>query len=143
MGDGLEIALGLGAGVFGMEIVAHLAHRYVMHGFLWRIHRDHHRPGHGFFQLNDTFFLIFAVPAWLCIQIGLQRHVAIAWATGFGITLYGIIYVLIHELLVHRRFKWIPVPKIGYWARLVRAHHRHHAQRDQGGGRNFGLLWFK
>ena len=46
-----------------MELVAWLTHRYIMHGLLWYFHRDHHaRDNKGFFEKNDFFFLIFAVP---------------------------------------------------------------------------------
>ena len=43
-----------------MEAVAWLAHKYVMHGFLWNVHQDHHVITGKFFQKNDWFFLIFA-----------------------------------------------------------------------------------
>ena len=39
-----------------MEGVAWLAHRYLMHGWLWIWHEDHHKPRHekhGFFEKND------------------------------------------------------------------------------------------
>ena len=42
-----------------MEGVAWLAHRYLMHGWLWIWHEDHHKPRHekhGFFEKNDLFF---------------------------------------------------------------------------------------
>jgi len=38
----------------GMEGVAWLAHKYLMHGFLWALHRDHHKKEqYGFFEHND------------------------------------------------------------------------------------------
>lgn len=33
-----------------MEGVTWLTHRYVMHGFLWYLHEDHHKKGPGFFE---------------------------------------------------------------------------------------------
>ena len=53
-----------------MEGITWLTHRYVMHGFLWYLHKDHHQKGDGFFEKNDAFFIIFAVPSWLCIMLG-------------------------------------------------------------------------
>ena len=41
-----------------MEGVTWLTHKYVMHGFLWYLHRDHHQPEPGFFEKNDAFFVI-------------------------------------------------------------------------------------
>ena len=45
-----------------MEGVTWLTHKYVMHGFLWYLHEDHHQPKYGsIFEKNDfvrsTFFL--------------------------------------------------------------------------------------
>ncbi len=45
-----------------MEAITWLTHKYVMHGFLWYLHEDHHKKGPGFFEKNDAFFLIFAIP---------------------------------------------------------------------------------
>ena len=55
-----------------MEFVAWFAHKYVMHGFLWFLHEDHHDGGYHPFQKNDAFFLIFAIPSWLSIMYGLM-----------------------------------------------------------------------
>ncbi|MEO5646949.1 MAG: beta-carotene hydroxylase, partial [Chitinophagaceae bacterium] len=51
-----------------MEGITWLTHKYVMHGFLWYLHEDHHKPGKGFFEKNDAFFLIFSIPSWLSIM---------------------------------------------------------------------------
>jgi len=34
---------------FAMEGVAWLTHRFVMHGLLWVLHKDHHQVEPGFF----------------------------------------------------------------------------------------------
>ena len=48
---------------FLMEGVAWFSHKYIMHGFLWSLHHDHHqRDDAGFFEKNDYFFLIFGIP---------------------------------------------------------------------------------
>ena len=39
-----------------MEGITWLTHRFVMHGFLWYLHEDHHKKGAGFFEKNDAFF---------------------------------------------------------------------------------------
>ena len=49
---------------FAMEFVAWFTHKFIMHGFLWNLHFDHHNTQPGFFQKNDAFFLIFAIPSW-------------------------------------------------------------------------------
>ncbi|MEI9957942.1 MAG: hypothetical protein WDM90_16940 [Ferruginibacter sp.] len=55
-----------------MEGITWLTHRFVMHGFLWYLHEDHHQPTGHTFEKNDAFFLIFAIPSWLCIMLGLH-----------------------------------------------------------------------
>lgn len=45
----------------GMEGVAWFSHKYIMHGFLWSLHKDHHKKDHkSWFERNDAFFLIYA-----------------------------------------------------------------------------------
>ena len=47
-----------------MEPMTWLIHKYVMHGFLWVLHKDHHDHNHeGELERNDLFFIIFALPA--------------------------------------------------------------------------------
>ena len=58
-----------------MEGAAWSAHKYLMHGFLWKVHEDHHKPTGHVFQKNDLFFLIFAIPSWLCIMLGVIYEV--------------------------------------------------------------------
>ena len=56
-----------------MEFVAWFTHRYIMHGLLWYFHRDHHtRDNKGFFEKNDFFFLIFALPGSILIMYGIE-----------------------------------------------------------------------
>lgn len=124
-----------------MEWVAWAAHRYLMHGPLWILHEDHHKPGRGFFERNDAFFLIFAIPSWLGIMLGLQNHLDWISGAGFGVLAYGITYVAVHEIVIHRRVTWLPVPKTGYWGAVVRAHRAHHSRATKERCTNFGLLW--
>jgi len=39
----INLLVFLGMAVY-MEYVAWFTHKYVMHGFLWVLHEDHHRP---------------------------------------------------------------------------------------------------
>ncbi len=56
---------------FFMEFVAWFTHKYIMHGFLWVLHEDHHKKDHSsFFEKNDAFFLIFAGPSMLLMYLG-------------------------------------------------------------------------
>lgn len=61
------------AAACGMELVAWVAHKYLMHGWLWSWHEDHHKPHFektGFFEKNDLFFIVFAIPSALCYMLG-------------------------------------------------------------------------
>ena len=111
---------------FGMEGVAWLTHRYVMHGFLWNLHSDHHKKEvTGFFEKNDYFFVIFAVPGML----------------GLGITIYGIAYFFVHDIFIHQRFKIFRNANQLYFRAIRRGHKMHHKHLGKEEGECFGMLW--
>ena len=123
-----------------MEGITWLTHRFVMHGFLWYLHRDHHQPGTGFFEKNDTFFLIFAIPGWLCIMLGLQNEIYWMAAIGFGIAMYGLAYFIVHEVIIHQRFKWFTKSNNTYIRTIRWAHKMHHKHFGKEEGESFGML---
>ena len=137
----LIFILGFIAAFFTMEVVAWLAHKYLMHGFLWAVHRDHHQPTGKALQRNDLFFLIFAIPAWQCIMLGFIFGSILSIGIGFGISLYGIIYFLFHEVLIHRRFNWLDNFNNTYFEGLKRAHRKHHEKTEKEDGECFGLIY--
>jgi hypothetical protein len=89
-----------------MEGFTWCLHRYVMHGFGWYLHKDHHEKGPGFFEKNDAYFLIFAIPSWLLIMLGVMYKQYWMICIGAGFTLYGMAYFLVHEVIIHQRIKW-------------------------------------
>ena len=132
------------AALAAMEGVAWASHKYVMHGFAWAWHRDHHEPHDGAFEKNDLFGLVGAALSIAMFALGspwlLGEH---AWwsgtSIGLGILGYGIIYTLVHDGLVHQRwFRY--VPRRGYLKRLVQAHNLHHATVGKNGGVSFGFV---
>lgn len=123
-----------------MEGVTWCTHRYVMHGFLWYLHQDHHQKSAGFFEKNDAFFLIFAIPSWLCIMLGLQQQVYWVAAIGFGIAMYGLAYFLVHEVIIHQRFKWFTKSNNTYVRAIRWAHKMHHKHLNKEDGESFGML---
>ncbi len=135
------INIGIVAGIFFlMEAIAWLTHKYVMHGFLWSLHKDHHEPHPGFFEKNDAFFLIFAVPSFFCIFIGGNTNQLWLFSIGLGIMLYGFAYFLVHEVLIHKRFSWFAKSENKY-LRVVRlAHKMHHKHLGKDKGESFGML---
>ena len=126
---------------FIMEGITWLTHKYVMHGFLWYLHEDHHKPTGHAFEKNDAFFLIFAIPSWLCIMLGLQNNVYWVAAIGFGIALYGLAYFIVHEVIIHQRFKWFTRSNNKYVRAIRWAHKMHHKHLDRHNGESFGMLY--
>ena len=132
------------ASVLFMEFVAWAAHKYVMHGFLWVWHEDHHRPNHekdGFFERNDLFFLVFALPSAGSYIVGATVP-GLFWLffVGVGISIYGLIYFLIHDVYIHRRFKWFNQLDNKYSRAILRAHGAHHTKSTKEDCESFGLL---
>ena len=123
-----------------MEVITWLTHKYVMHGFLWYLHEDHHQPSGHIFEKNDAFFLIFAIPSWLCIMLGLQNQLYWVAAIGFGIALYGLAYFIVHEVIIHQRIKWFSRTKIKYFIALRKGHKVHHKHLGKEDGECFGML---
>ena len=125
-----------------MEGVAWFTHKYVMHGFLWVLHKDHHdRSNHSPFEKNDFFFLIFALPGSLFIILGSQigTDFFLFWI-GIGITLYGAAYFFVHDLFIHQRVKVLKKTKNPYLLGIRRGHKVHHKQLDKEDGECFGML---
>lgn len=125
---------------FIMEGITWLTHKYVMHGFLWWLHKDHHQPVPGFFEKNDAFFIIFAVPSILLIYFGTYNQMWWMQAMGFGIMAYGFAYFLVHDVIIHQRFKWFTRSNNTYVRAIRRAHKMHHRHLDRHDGESFGML---
>lgn len=128
-----------------MEGIAWASHKYVMHGVAWAWHRDHHEPHGKVLEKNDRFALVGAVLSIAMFALGSPMVMGEgAWWPGtwigLGVLIYGVIYTLVHDGLVHQRyFRWIP--KRGYARRLVQAHKLHHATLGKEGGVSFGFVF--
>lgn len=126
-----------------MEAVAWFTHKYVMHGLLWRLHKDHHKKeSAGFFEHNDFFFLIFALPGIITLFFGMRSNFSVLFWIGLGITLYGMAYFLVHDIFIHQRFKIFRNTDNAYFKAVRRAHKMHHRHLDKENGECFGMLWF-
>ncbi|SMF16323.1 sterol desaturase family protein [Pseudobacteriovorax antillogorgiicola] len=123
-----------------MEWVAWFLHKYVMHGFLWSLHEDHHVPPKDRkIQKNDSFALFFAVPSFFAILFGTIYQIDYLQGAGYGVTAYGLVYFIIHEVVIHRRWKFFNMS--GPYIEAIRlAHHHHHQVQGKYGSFNFGML---
>ncbi|MDA9773877.1 sterol desaturase family protein [Saprospiraceae bacterium] len=138
----LIYALTVLAAYVGMEFMAWFTHKYVMHGFLWKWHEDHHVPHDNFFEKNDRFFLVYAIPSMICYMVGsFYPDLRFLLFVGIGISLYGLTYFLIHDVYIHRRFKWFKQLDGSYSRAILRAHGAHHSSQDKEKGESFGLLF--
>lgn len=127
--------------LMGMEGFAYAMHRWIMHGPGWFLHASHHRPRTGRWEWNDLFFVIFAMPSILLLLGGVRLGWG-DWATamGAGIAGYGAIYLIFHDILVHRRVPHRYVPRGSYMKRIMQAHRIHHAVETKQGAVSFGFL---
>ena len=125
-----------------MELFAWAVHRYVMHSrWGWGWHESHHTPHDRVLEKNDGFAVVFATPAILLFWIGAQPGLRPLWWAALGVTLYGVMYVLVHDGLVHQRWPFRVKPRGGYAKRLVQAHRLHHATHGRDGAVSFGFLY--
>lgn len=125
-----------------MEWVAWATHKYIMHGFLWSWHKSHHHPYKGIFEKNDLFGIFFSLPSIILCVWGLHESDKLyLFFIGFGIFLYGVFYVIFHDIIVHRRIKIKHRAKTSYMRRLIRAHKIHHKINTKNGAEAFGFLF--
>jgi beta-carotene 3-hydroxylase len=124
-----------------MEFVSWFSHKYIMHGSLWVLHEDHHVHKPGFFEKNDAFFLIFAIPSATSFIVGsIYPEVRGLVYVGLGILLYGIAYFLVHDVFIHQRFRWFTRTNNRYFRAIRKAHKVHHKHRGKEDGECFGML---
>jgi beta-carotene 3-hydroxylase len=123
-----------------MEWAAWALHKYVMHGVLWSLHEDHHVIDKDKkYQKNDYFAIFFAVPSFLSILYGNLGGVPWLEGAGYGVMLYGVVYFIVHEVAIHRRWKFFNLN--GKYIESLRIAHQHHHQvRTKEGASNFGML---
>jgi beta-carotene 3-hydroxylase len=124
-----------------MEGITWCTHRFVMHGFLWYLHKDHHKVRPGIFEKNDLFAFIFAIPSFLMIYFGTYNHIWWLQSIGFGVMLYGFAYFLVHDVIIHQRFKWFTRSNNTYVRAIRWAHKMHHKHLERHNGESFGFLY--
>jgi beta-carotene 3-hydroxylase len=122
---------------FFMEFMAWFTHKYVMHGFLWVLHKDHHIRDGRRFEWNDLFAFIFAIPAIIFVYTGASAGFDWKFYVGVGITLYGLAYFLFHDVLVHGRMPFMKQLSNKYLRATITAHLDHHKPRAYY---NYGFL---
>jgi len=126
----------------GMEFMAWFSHKYIMHGFLWTWHKDHHKKDHdSWFERNDLFFIFYALISGGCVVAWGEFDFWPGLPIGLGIFAYGFTYFMVHDIFIHQRFKWFRNANSRYAKGVRRAHKMHHKNIHKHGGECFGMLW--
>lgn len=127
--------------LIAMEVFAWVVHKYIMHSrWGWGWHESHHIETKGVFEKNDLYAVCFSVIAAFFFIFGSMGHPAL-WMIGLGLTIYGVLYGIVHDGLVHQRWPFFIHTKGGYLKRLVQAHRLHHATHERDGAISFGFLY--
>lgn len=122
----LIAALLVTAAFLFMEFMAWFTHKYVMHGFLWVLHKDHHIRDGRKFEWNDLFAFMFAIPSFLLIFYGVSAGFDYRFYLGIGIALYGLAYFMFHDVFVHQRLPLLKKLSNRYLRATITAHLDHH-----------------
>tara|TARA_B100000945_G_C20140779_1_gene483802 strand:- start:1 stop:429 length:429 start_codon:yes stop_codon:yes gene_type:complete len=128
--------------IIAMEGVAILTHKYIMHGPGWFLHKSHHSKHKNVFELNDFYFIIFAIPSVFCIVYGTYYINFITLSIGIGILGYGLIYVFLHDIFVHQRIKTKIFSNSKYLKKVRKSHLIHHSIKTKNGAKNFGFITY-
>jgi beta-carotene 3-hydroxylase len=124
-----------------MEFMAWFTHKYIMHGFLWKLHQDHHKKDHdSWFERNDAFFIFYAIVSMVFFYLGAEGLFVAGWPIGLGILAYGIAYFTVHDIFIHQRFKLFRNANNRYARGVRRAHKMHHKHLGKEDGECFGML---
>lgn len=119
-----------------MEAVSYLTHRFVMHGFGFGVHQSHHVNRDGGFEMNDLYPMMFSSVAILSFTAGtFLPELRPLVLVGSGVTLYGLAYLFVHEVYIHRRL-WALRRRYRLLEWMKTSHRVHHLF----GGEPFGML---
>ena len=126
---------------FMMEFMAWFTHKYVLHGFLWHLHADHHKKDHdSWFERNDTFFIFYAIVSISFFLLWRYDIFTLGLSIGLGILAYGLTYFFVHDIFIHQRFKMFRNANNIYARALRRGHKMHHKHTGKEHGECFGML---
>ena len=122
-----------------MEFVAWFTHKYVLHGWLWWLHKSHHVRHDHALERNDFFFLYYAAIATVFFILGSKNMDWRFWVAT-GVTLYGATYFLLHDVFIHQRIRIFGKTGNRYLKALDMAHKMHHKTQERDGSESFGML---
>jgi len=93
-----------------MEFVAWFSHKYIMHGFLWFLHKDHHKKDHdSWFERNDMFFLQYAAISIFFTVLWGEYGFWLGLPIAIGIFMYGLAYFIVQIFLFIKDLKFLEI----------------------------------
>ena len=105
------------------------------------MHKSHHQKAKSFFEWNDLFAVLFAGVS-LYLMYADRDGFGYRFFVGLGITLYGLIYFVVHDWFVHRRFKTFKINN-SYLHDFRKAHKNNQKKMGKEKGKAFGLLFVR
>jgi len=124
-----------------MEGISWLMHKYLQHGVLWILHKDHHEYTKGKLEKNDVFTFFFTLLTMGLLIFGFLDGFDYKFWFGLGIFLYGMGFFLYHDMVFHKRIKIKYKPKNKYLKRIIHAHKMHHQKSTSNSGVSFGFFF--
>ncbi len=123
----------------GMEFLARVLHKYVMHGVMWFVHEDHHRRVQRELEKNDAFGVIFAGVSIFLIVKWITTGDPFFLAIALGMTGYGMSYLFVHDMIIHDRHLHLRSWGMRHYPfrELILVHDVHHKE----GRGNWGFLF--
>ena len=123
-----------------MEFMAWFSHKYIMHGFLWVLHKDHHRKNHkSWFEKNDLFFIFYALVSFIFVILWGEYNFWPGLPIGIGI------FFLRTNLFLFTTFSYIKdlnssemltTDTLELYEELIKF-----TMLDKNGAECFGMLW--
>ena len=91
--------------------------------------------------LAPMFALVFAIPSALGFIVGSLYNNDVLFYSGLGILFYGIAYLFVHDIFIHRRIKIFNKPKNLYLKAVLYEHRKHHSNLNKDDNEFFGMLF--
>lgn len=124
-----------------LECLTWVMHKYIMHGCLWCLHKDHHfNSTHNHLEKNDLFLLIFIIPCLMFVFLGIKNDQSWLISIGISFGVYACLYIFSHEIIMHSRIANLSHLN-PYFKMLRKGHQVHHLYTGKNPGAVYGILY--
>ena len=94
-----------------------------------------------FINLFDLSSFPIGTSSWAIL--GILNNNPILLSIGLGILAYGLIYICLHDIMVHKRLGFSIKPTNKYLMKIKHSHLKHHSNKTKNGATNFGFISYK